>query len=132
MGGADPIVLTQDDIRQIQLAKAGIAAGIRTLLVEYGARSEDIKQVFLAGAFGNHVRGEDVVQLGLVPGVGAHRIAFVGNAALSGSESMLKSREAVHLAEKISNEIAYVEVAGRPDFEDVFVESIPFPPVQES
>lgn len=131
MGGADPIVLTQDDVRQIQLAKAGIAAGVRTLLAEFGVGPHAIARVFLAGAFGNHVRGTDVAQLGLVPGVGAHRIHFVGNAALSGSESMLKSKEAVELAESIAESIGYVEVAGRAEFEDVFVESIPFPPIQE-
>lgn len=131
VAGADPIVLTQDDVRQIQLAKAGIAAGVRTLLAKFGVGPEAIARVFLAGAFGNHVRGTDVVQLGLVPGVGAHRIHFVGNAALSGSESMVKSREAVALAERIADRIGYVEVAGRAEFEDVFVESIPFPPIQE-
>ncbi|HEY5564624.1 MAG TPA: ASKHA domain-containing protein [Rhodothermia bacterium] len=132
MAGADPIVVTQDDVRQIQLAKAGIAAGVHTLLSEFDSAPEDIAQVFLAGAFGNHVRGSDVLQLGLVPGVGAHRIHFVGNAALSGAESMIKSREALSLAERIADEIGYVEVAGRPEFEDLFVECIPFPEIQET
>jgi uncharacterized 2Fe-2S/4Fe-4S cluster protein (DUF4445 family) len=121
------ISVSQDDIRQVQLAKAGIAAGIQTLMAALGIRPADVKQALLAGAFGNHLRGIDVVKLGLIPGVPAENIHFVGNAAMAGAEAMLRSKTARIEAESIAREIEYIEVAAEPDFEDIFIDAIAFP-----
>jgi uncharacterized 2Fe-2S/4Fe-4S cluster protein (DUF4445 family) len=127
LGDSRAISVTQDDIRQVQLAKAGIAAGVLTLLDELSLSPSDVRRAFIAGAFGNHIRGSDVARLGLVPGVREDRIHFVGNAALAGAEAILRSRRARIEAEELARRIEYVEVAARPEFEDVFVDAIPFP-----
>jgi uncharacterized 2Fe-2S/4Fe-4S cluster protein (DUF4445 family) len=121
------ITVSQGDIRQVQLAKAGIAAGIHTLLGELGLTPADVRHAYIAGAFGNHIRGSDVARLGLIPGVSEDRIQFVGNAALAGAEAILRSHRARRDAETLAQRIEYVEVAARPDFEDIFIDEIPFP-----
>jgi uncharacterized 2Fe-2S/4Fe-4S cluster protein (DUF4445 family) len=126
------ITLSQGDIRQVQLAKAGIAAGIQTLLANLGIGADDVEKVLLAGAFGNHLDGESVEQLGLIPGVSADRIRFVGNAAMSGAEAILRSRPARVEAEAIADVIEYIEVAAEPGFQDIFVDAIAFPEIKQN
>ncbi len=123
------ISISQSDIRQVQLAKAGIAAGIMTLMATLRLGPDDVAQALLAGAFGNHLRGTDVVRLGLIPGLPAERIHFVGNAAMAGAEAMLRSKVARVEAETIAGEIEYIEVAAEPEFDDIFVDAISFPEI---
>jgi uncharacterized 2Fe-2S/4Fe-4S cluster protein (DUF4445 family) len=89
----------------------------------------DIERGLVAGAFGNHLRGTDVVRLGLIPGVDADRIHFVGNAAMAGAEAMLRSSDARQEAEAAARDIDYVEIAAQPGFEMLFVDSIAFPDI---
>jgi uncharacterized 2Fe-2S/4Fe-4S cluster protein (DUF4445 family) len=121
------VELTQKDVREIQLAKAAIASGIQTLLCEWAVRPEQIDRISIAGAFGNHIRGQDAVDIGLLPRVPADRIHFIGNAAAAGAEAVLRSREARAKAERLAETIDYVEVAGRPEFQDLFVDCLLFP-----
>jgi uncharacterized 2Fe-2S/4Fe-4S cluster protein (DUF4445 family) len=121
------ILLTQKDIREVQLAKAAIAAGIKILMKELHIIPGMIDAVFIAGAFGNHVRGRDAVDIGLIPHVDEERIRFIGNAALSGAEAILLSREGRERSEHICRSVGYVEVSGRMDFQDIFVDSMHFP-----
>lgn len=120
------ILLTQKDIREVQLAKGAIAAGIAILMKELGIAAEQIARVSIAGAFGNHVRGVDAVDSGLIPPVDPERIRFIGNAALSGAEAVLLSKDARLRAEKLARTIEYVEISDRADFQDTFVEAMRF------
>ena len=121
------IMLMQKDIREVQLAKSTIAAGIKILMKELQVVAKDIANVYIAGAFGNHVRGKDAVDAGLIPKVPEDRIKFIGNAALSGAEAILLSKQARLKAEHIAKIINYVEISDRSDFQEHFVGSMHFP-----
>jgi uncharacterized 2Fe-2S/4Fe-4S cluster protein (DUF4445 family) len=123
---ADKVILTQQDIREVQLAKAAIRAGIKLLQKKIGIEDGDIKQVLLAGAFGNYIRRESALRIGLLPNLPLERIHFVGNAAVSGAEILLISRECRTQAKKLARKIEYVEIAHQPDFQEVFAESMTF------
>ena len=120
------VVLTQEDIRQVQLAKAAIRAGIRLLQKKIGLEDCDIKRVFLAGAFGSYIRRESALRIGLLPAVPAERIIFVGNAASSGAQMILLNSALRAEAEQLARKIEYVEIAHEPDFQAVFAESMSF------
>ena len=113
-------------IREVQLAKAAIRAGIKLLQKKFGIEDDAIKQVLLAGAFGNYIRRESALRIGLLPGIPLERIKFVGNAAASGAEMLLLSRKCRTQAEKLARKIEYVEIAHEPDFQEVFAESMTF------
>lgn len=121
------VMLMQKDVREIQLAKSAIASGIRILMKELGVTSRDIGRVYIAGAFGNHVTGEDAIDMGLLPPVSPDRVTFIGNASLSGAEAILLSKEARKKGERLSEIIEYVEISERKDFHDFFVSSMKFP-----
>lgn len=121
-----PVLLTQRDIRELQLAKAAIRAGIRLLQQKTGLQDCDIEQVLLAGAFGNYIRAESALRIGLLPAVGPERIQFVGNAASSGARMILVSRDCRDHARELARRIEYVEIAHQPGFHDVFADSLLF------
>jgi uncharacterized 2Fe-2S/4Fe-4S cluster protein (DUF4445 family) len=121
------IMLMQKDIREVQLAKSAIASGIKILMKELNVQPEDIASVYIAGAFGNHVRGQDAVDCGLIPNVPVERIKFIGNAALAGAEAVLLSQAARRKAEYLAQIVGYVEISERSDFHEFFVESMHFP-----
>lgn len=126
IGSGNSIVVSQNDIREIQLAKGAIASGTKILIAELGISPDEISNVYVAGAFGNHIRAKDVLDLGLIPKIAPEKIKFIGNAALTGSEVILKSKEARKRAEQISQKIEYIEVADRPEFQDNFVNAMHF------
>jgi len=121
------ILLTQRDVREVQLAKGAIRAGIEILMAELGLTADDIDEVYLAGAFGNFIRRSMAKRLGLLPDIPSERIAFVGNAAATGAKMVLAARELRAEAERISREVRYIELAGRADFQERFATSMLFP-----
>jgi len=121
-----PILLTQRDIREVQLAKGAISAGIEILKSELGVTNDEIDAVLLAGAFGNFIRRSSAKRVGLLPDVPLERIRFVGNAAGAGARMVLATRECREEAERISRSVQYVELAGRPDFQQQFSMSMLF------
>jgi len=121
------IELTQRDVRELQLAKSAIASAINILMKERGITPGDISRVHIAGAFGNHIRGQDAIDIGLLPGVPAERIHFIGNAAVAGAEAVISSREARRKAEALAAMVEYVELAGRQDFQEEFSSALLFP-----
>ncbi len=124
----EPVVyLTQKDIREVQLAKAAIRTGIKLLEKRLSISDADIKQVFLAGAFGNYIRPQSVMRIGMLPNVPIEIIHSIGNAASSGAQLMLLSRDNRTLAAELAKKIQYVEIAQDPQFESVFADSISFP-----
>lgn len=121
-----PVLLTQGDIREMQLAKAAIRAGIRLLEQKIGIHDCDIEQVLLAGAFGNYIRPQSALRIGLLPAVEPEIIHFVGNAASSGARMILVSRDCRSHAREVARRIEYVEIAHQPGFHDVFADSLLF------
>lgn len=121
-----PVFLTQRDIRELQLAKAAIRAGVKILLKKTGIKDADIKQILLAGAFGNYIRPQSALRIGLLPDVPLERIHFVGNAAVAGAQMILVSRFCRAKAKDLARKIEYVEIAHQKDFSDVFADSMTF------
>jgi uncharacterized 2Fe-2S/4Fe-4S cluster protein (DUF4445 family) len=126
-GQSEPVLLTQRDLREVQLAKAAIAAGIRMLITELQIEVGDIDHVYLAGAFGNYIQPDAARRIGLLPDLEATKIQPIGNAAFAGAREVLLSREARRHGEQLARQIQYVELAGRSDFQDLFTQHLFFP-----
>jgi uncharacterized 2Fe-2S/4Fe-4S cluster protein (DUF4445 family) len=120
---AHDIVITSDDIRELQLAKAAILCGIRVLMEK--VKLNKIDKIFLAGAFGNYLRPDAARMIGLFPE--DVEVTPIGNAAGYGAILSLLSREKRLLAQEIVQKIEYVELASEPLFQERFMEAIPFP-----
>ncbi len=123
---ADKVILTQKDIREVQLAKAAIRTGIKLLQKKFNIEDNDIRQVLLAGAFGNYIRRESALRIGLLPNLPLERIHFIGNAAASGAEMILISQKCRTQAKKLARKIEYVEIAREKEFGSVFADSMLF------
>ena len=121
-----PVQLTQRDIRELQLAKGAVRAGIEILMIELGLEPEDIRKVYLAGAFGNYIKPESALGIGLLPHFPNATLIPVGNAAGSGARLALLSRRERTLASKLLEHVEYLELSGRPDFQDEFVNAMLF------
>lgn len=118
--------LTQEDIRQFQLAKGAIAAGIRLLAQHMGLALSDIQQVYLAGAFGSALNPGDACRTGLLPPELAGRITSVGNAALSGATLLSMDPSARTRAAALASGIAHLNLSTAPDFPKTFARSMTF------
>jgi len=121
-----PVYLTQPDIREIQLAKGAIRAGVEVLLAEAGISADDLEAVLLAGAFGNHIRPESAVRMGVLPPVDRERVVAVGNAAGAGALMALCSESERGLACRLAVEAEHVELAANPRFQMAFMETMLF------
>ncbi|MHC4594653.1 MAG: ASKHA domain-containing protein [Planctomycetota bacterium] len=124
--GEPDVVLTQKDIRQVQLAKAAIRAGIKLLQKKVRIQDCDIERIYLAGAFGNYIRRESAVRIGLLPDMPVERICFIGNAAGSGAQIILLARHYRDKASELARRIEYIEIAHEPEFQDVFADCMSF------
>jgi uncharacterized 2Fe-2S/4Fe-4S cluster protein (DUF4445 family) len=126
------IVLTQPDIRALQFAKGAIAAGVQVLLAEMGLTADDLHEVLLAGSFGSYINPASARTIGLVPWVPVERIVAVGNAAGEGAKISLLSFREREAANQLPGFIEYLELSGRPEFNDIFMEVLAFPRVEEA
>jgi uncharacterized 2Fe-2S/4Fe-4S cluster protein (DUF4445 family) len=121
------VFLTQKDVRELQLAKAAVAAGVRTLMEELGIGVDGIDRVHLAGALGNYVHPLSAMRIGLLPEVGRNIVTSLGNAALTGASMVLLSRGFWPLINRMTDSLEHVELSTRLDFNDYFVENMDFP-----
>jgi uncharacterized 2Fe-2S/4Fe-4S cluster protein (DUF4445 family) len=121
------IYLTQRDVRELQFAKAAIATGWRILLEEAGLEPRDVQQVLLAGSFGSYLSPANAIRLGLVPEIGVLRVVSAGNVAGEGAKMALLSLRERAGAMALLEEVRYVELSDRDDFNDRFVAQLPFP-----
>jgi len=121
-----PVYINQKDIRELQLAKGAIAAGIQVLLTLYGAKVEDIKEVLLAGAFGNYLKPESACKIGLIPHELEGKIKGIGNAAGVGAKLVLLSKRELERAKQLSKKIKYVELSAVKEFNSFFANNIGF------
>ena len=127
-GAAREIVLTQDDVRQVQLAKGAIASGVAMLLHVAGIPLDDVAELMLAGGFGNYVSIPSALRIGLIPALPAERVRYVGNAASLGAQLCLLSEAKRARAAEIAARIEHVSLAAHGDFEQIFVDCMNFPP----
>ncbi|GAI95830.1 unnamed protein product, partial [marine sediment metagenome] len=121
------ITITQDDIRQIQMAKAAFFSGIRLILQNMGSESLKIKQVFLAGAFGNYINSENAKFIGMIPDIPNEKIFQIGNAAGIGAQYCLLNKDLRNKAEQLLNKIQYIEIAVKEEFQKEYAEALYFP-----
>jgi len=121
------VYLSQRDVRELQFAKAAIATGWRLLVDELGLAVDDISQVLLAGSFGSYLSPASAVRIGLVPRVPVLRIVSAGNVAGEGAKMALLSVREREGARRLLEEVRYVELSDRPDFNDLFVDQLAFP-----
>lgn len=120
------IAITQKDIRELQNAKAAIAAGINVLVKKAGISFNDIKTVYLAGGFGSYINIESALRIGLIPSALEGKIQTVGNAAGQGAIETLINSDSLKTAEEISRRIKYIELSASKDFNDYYVECMMF------
>ncbi len=121
------LTLNQDDIRQVQLAKGAVRAGVDILCSSMGTDYERIDRVYLAGVFGSFLKPSSAIAVGLLPRSLESRVEFAGNAALSGAEMMLASERHWSHALEISERVEVANLSGDPLFEKAFIESLSFP-----
>ena len=121
----EPIIVTQDDVRNIQLAKAALYAGAKLLMNRAGIDAVD--KIVLAGAFGSYIDTKYAMILGLIPDCDLEKVVAVGNAAGDGARIALLNREKRQEAVDISRWVTYVETAVDPDFQNEFVGAIHLP-----
>jgi uncharacterized 2Fe-2S/4Fe-4S cluster protein (DUF4445 family) len=122
------VYLTQEDIRQVQLAKGAICAGITLLTKQLGVELCDIQKVQLAGAFGSFMNPENACRIGLLPPALRDRILAVGNAAGSGARRLACNKNELVRAQRIVEKTEFLELAALPDFQWCFVRNMEFRP----
>ena len=126
-GSREDVVVTQRDIREVQLAKAPVRATIDLLLAGAHLKPEAIDDVFVAGGFGSAVRSESLLALGVVPEEVRGRVHSVGNTAGFGAKLALVYPERLAEAHRLARQIRHVELVLREDFRQAFAAHIPFP-----
>ena len=126
-GARQEIVLTQDDVRQVQLAKGAIASGVAMLQHVAGVPDAGVTELMLAGGFGNYISIASALRIGLIPPLSKDRIRYVGNAASLGAQMCLLSEAERGRAAEVAARIEHVSLATHPDFERIFVEAMNFP-----
>lgn len=122
--GRFPIILTQNDIRELQLGKGAIRAGIQILLGKLGLQAERVDEVLLAGAFGSDIDPRSAQNIGLLPALSGAKVRSVGNAASLGAIMALLSQESWQEAQEISRNVEYVELAALSNFQSALAEGM--------
>ncbi len=120
------VSLTQEDIRNLQLAKAAISAAISVLLSEAGVNEAQLDEVILTGVLGSSIRIDNAIRIGLLPDCPKEVFTLAGNAALDGAELLLKEEELRTEWEKLAGEIRHVELAEKEEFQRCFVQAMKF------
>jgi uncharacterized 2Fe-2S/4Fe-4S cluster protein (DUF4445 family) len=124
---SDDVYLSQRDVRELQFAKASIATGWGILCRDLGVEPEEISQVLLGGSFGSYLSAASAVKIGLVPKLPLVRIVSAGNVAGEGAKIAALSVTERAAANAILEEVEYVELSGRTDFNDLFIDQLSFP-----
>jgi len=125
-GTGTPIYITQKDIREVQLAKAAIAAGIKLLGEHLGVGTADIAKVLIAGAFGNYMSPRSACLISMIPPELEDRIVPIGNAAGEGAKRAALSSNEFEQAKRIAAKCEFIELAAHPSFQDIFIDELEF------
>ena len=121
-----PIAFTQKDVREVQLAKAAISAGIQMLLKERGIGFEDIEKVYIAGGFGNFMNMESAVNIGLIPRELRDKTVSAGNTSGAGAIEYLLSKTSRKKAAQIADSASYIELSNKKDFQNYYIDAMTF------
>ena len=124
--GAPPVVLTQRDIRELQLAKGSIRTAIELLLEMAGLKKDDLDEFCLAGGFGNYINKANAMRLGLIPPLPLEKLRFIGNGALVGARLNLLSQTLRQRSVQVARQAEHLQVADTPDFQLRFSEAMLF------
>ena len=124
--GATPVYLYQRDVRELQLAKAALRAGIEVILSNADVAADDLVEVLVAGAFSSGLMGDDLVETGLLPPVAATRIRGVGNAAVRGAAHVLLDEAKAATAKELVERVEYVELSGNREFSQLYPRRMSF------
>jgi len=122
-GGHPAITITQQDVRELQLAKAAIRTGVRVLLEANGRSEEEIEQVMIAGAFGSYIDVASAATIGMLPSLPLDRFQQVGNAAGMGAKLTLISRSKRAEAQAVASRVNYIELASATRFSETFTQA---------
>ena len=120
-----PILVTQNDIRQIQLAKAALYAGVKLLMDKLDI--DHVDRIRLAGAFGSHINVQHAMVLGLIPDCALNQVSSAGNAAGTGARIALLNNQSRNTIEDLVTNIEKIETAMEPKFQQYFVDAMAFP-----
>lgn len=123
---ADKIVLTQKDIRQVQLAKGAVRTGIEFLLKDKGIKASEVDRVLIAGSFGYHLRAKSLINIGLLPPEFEGRIEFIGNTSKSGGHAFLLNKNYRAKMAELVKTVEVIELANYKDFDKAFVSCLNF------
>lgn len=125
-----PISITQQDIREVQLAKSAIAAGVNILVKEAGLSFDEIDAVFLAGGFGNYINKESAMKIGLISPEFKNKIIALGNTSGTGAVLALKSTQFDEVINDLLKRTKYIELSGHDDFTLDFAMNMMFEPIE--
>lgn len=123
----ETVYLTQQDIREVQLAKGAIATGVELMANHAHISLEEISSVQLAGAFGSAICASSAIRIGLIPQELLGKVTAIGNAALSGAKMLALNQEELYKSESIVRQIEYIDLASMEEFQETFVENMLFP-----
>lgn len=126
--GGEDIILTQQDIREFQLARGAIMAGIKILLKEAGIDFSALAHLYLAGGFGNYIEPANAVAIGLVPAPLAEKVVKVGNGAGTGAKLYLLDQDLKDYSDELRKKVTYIELSSRKDFQTEFINAMNFCP----
>lgn len=115
------IVITQADIDNLVRSKAGVFAAIKVLMESTQTKPDDLEAIYLAGGFGNFLNVRQAVIIGMLPDVPIEKVHFVGNTSIAGAKLILLSRQALEVAEKIAEGMAYFDLMSHPAYMDEFI-----------
>ena len=121
------ILVTQGDVRQVQLAKGAILSGVTALLREAQIDMEDLDKVMIAGQFGAHLPADSLIGTGILPDAVKDKLVYVGNSSKTGAYMALMSKKAKQEMEKLAEEMEYMELAETENYERIFTDSMIFP-----
>ena len=120
------IVFTQKDVRELQLAKAAVRAGVETLLLRYGAEKDQISKVYLAGGFGCKLDKDKAIAIGMLPEEFRDRIEPVGNSSLSGVVHYLKDEEGENILRELVDRSLEINLSADKDFNEFYLDHMMF------
>ncbi|MDD5018409.1 MAG: ASKHA domain-containing protein, partial [Eubacteriales bacterium] len=117
----------QKDLREVQTAKAAIAAGLKSLLHHAQKDISDVSKIYLAGGFGNYMDEQSAIRIGLLPREALGRIQTIGNAAGAGAIMALLNEQYKNMSAQIAKSGEHVELGHNPYFSDQYIENMIFP-----
>jgi uncharacterized 2Fe-2S/4Fe-4S cluster protein (DUF4445 family) len=122
----DSIVLSQKDVRQVQLAKGAVRAGIEFLLSSRGVEASQVQRILIAGSFGYHLQAKSLIHIGLLPAEFEGKIEFIGNTSKSGGHAFLVNKTYRTQMDRLVKKVEIIELADYKDFDRVFVQCLNF------